>query len=82
VNPCPDPFSERFFLEVARGDGFDRLDSFGNSTVVARWRFPKKPLRSMNSTVERKAARLFPSGSGWFFARRQHSTAAFVAKSG
>ena len=36
------------------------------------------PLRSTNSTMVRKAARLFPSGNGWFLTRCHPKTATFV----
>lgn len=40
------------------------------------------PLSLMNTTIETNAVRLFPSGSGWLFARCQPNTAALSIRSG
>ena len=56
----------------------DAIDSTMATSRSAFSALQTSPLASRNRTVSKKAARLFPSGSGWFWANRATNTAAWV----
>jgi len=78
TDPIGDPSAKLVFLDQSGGDGSDHAVRFLGSPAA---RVQRRPLRSANSRIREKAARLLPSGSGWFFTRCQPRTATFVPKS-
>ncbi len=80
AHAMPEPVCEPLLVDVTSCDGNHRCLGVVD---VRRIRIPRPVVeRSMNITSAAHAARLLPSGNGWFQARRHVRTAALSTTSG